>query len=220
MKKIFVIFAALFLAVVTVFGVAGCNESMQNDLQGKIDELQSQIGAQQSQIEEMEDRLAEMEDQIRDRDEKIEQLENELAKMNYSVAYEGLSHEFPKDRKEFVGICNSYNDLIELCANNNYGFYDEENPDYESTMGKKVREYTEEFFNSKSLVVCAFSEPSYSGMLKVLSLDVADNILTVIIKQPFTGAAYNVVCYWEFIIEVDKSIVSGVTSSTYLVVLI
>lgn len=202
---------ALFLAIVMVFGVAGCNVGAQNDLQSKIDELQSQI-------EDLNDRISEMEDQISERDEKIEQLEELLAKMNYSAVYEGVSYEWSKDRKEFVGICNSYNDLIELCTTNNCGFYDEENSDYKSSMGKKVREYTEEFFNSKSLVVCAFSEPSYSGALKVLSLEVVDNILTVIIKQPFTGFADNVAVCWEFIIEVDKSIVSGVTSSRYVVI--
>lgn len=141
-----------------------------------------------------------------------------LSKMNYSAVYEGVSYDWSEDRKNFVGICSSNNDLIELCAKNNCGFYDEENPDYESDFGKKVREYTEEFFNSKSLVVCAFSEPSYSGALKVLSLEVVDNILTVIIKEPFTGFADNVVVCWGFIIEVDKSIVSGVTSSRYVVI--
>ena len=66
-KKLKIVLIALFLAIIMVFGVAGCNASSQNDLQSTIDNLQSQI--------------AEMEDQIRERDKKIEQLENEIAEM-------------------------------------------------------------------------------------------------------------------------------------------
>lgn len=57
MKRIKIVFIAIILAVVMIFGVAGCNAGTQNELQGKI---------------------AEMENQIRERDEKIEQLEKEL----------------------------------------------------------------------------------------------------------------------------------------------
>lgn len=169
MKKTKKVLIALILAVVMIFGVAGCNE-------------------------------------------------DRVAHKYYSVVYEGVSYDWSVDRKNFVGISSSYNELIELCAENNCGFYDEKNQDYESDFGKKVREYTEEFFESKSLVVCTFTQSSYSGPHKVLSLEVIDDTLTVKIKRPFTGTADNVVVCWGFIIEVDKSIVSDVTSSKYVVI--
>lgn len=80
MKKILGTCIALFLGVVMMFGVVGCNADTQKELQNTIDELQSRI-------EEMEDRLAEMEEQIRERDEKIEQLENEIAEKSVGTFY-------------------------------------------------------------------------------------------------------------------------------------
>lgn len=183
MRKAKRVLIALFLGIVTVFGVAGCNDGTQNKLQGGID-------GEQSQIEEM----------------------------NYSVVYEDVSYDWLAGRKNFVEICNSNNDLIELCTENNCGFYDNENPDYESALGNKVREYTEEFFKSKSIVVCSFIKSSYSGPLKVSSLEVVENTLTLKIKRPDSDIADSVVVCWGFIIEVDKSIVSVVTDSTYLVI--
>lgn len=94
MKRIKTVCIALILAIVMIFGVAGCNAGVQNDLQNKIDSLQSQMA-------EMEDRLAEMDEQIRERDatiedlneeikkqdEKIEELEKELAKKTVGAFY-------------------------------------------------------------------------------------------------------------------------------------
>ena len=171
MKRVKIVCIALILGIVMIFGVVGCNDDSQSQINGE----------------------------------------------DYSVVYEGASYNWSADRKDFVGICNSNNDLIKLCTKNNCGFYDEESSDYESVMGKKVREYTKEFFKSKSLVVCAFTESSYSGALKVLSLEVIEDTLTLNIKRPFTGTAEDVVVCWGFIIEVNKSIVSGVKSSTYIV---
>ena len=62
-KKVII---ALFLGIVMVFGVVGCNAGVQDELQSKIDALQSQI--------------AEMEAQIGERDEKIEQFEELIGK--------------------------------------------------------------------------------------------------------------------------------------------
>ena len=94
MKKIKKVLIALVLAIVMVFGVAGCNAGAHNELQSTIENLQSQIA-------EMEDRLAEMEDQLRERDttiedlneqikkqdEKIEELEKELAEKTVGAFY-------------------------------------------------------------------------------------------------------------------------------------
>ena len=78
MKQIKIVFIALFLSVVMVFGIAGCNTSSQNELQSKIDNLQSQIA-------EMEDRLAEMEDQLRERDATIEDLNGQIEKQGEKI---------------------------------------------------------------------------------------------------------------------------------------
>ena len=76
-KKVIIV---LFLWIVMVFGVVGCNAGVQDELQAKIEDLQSQIT-------EMEDRLAETEGQISERDKKIDQLEKELAEKTTGKLY-------------------------------------------------------------------------------------------------------------------------------------
>ena len=66
-------------------------------------------------------------------------------------------------------------------------------------------------------VITAFADSSYSGPLKVSSLEIIENTLTLKIKQPFTGVAEDIMVSWGFIVEIDKSVVSGVTNSKYLV---
>lgn len=181
------------------------------ELIDKLEQLKLQISDRDATIEELNE-------QIKNLKEQIERLEDRLAAVTgYSAVYEGSSYNWSEDRKDFVGICNSKDDLIKLCTENNYGFYDEENSDYQSVLGKKVREYTEEFFISKSLVVCAFTDSSYSGPLKVSSLEIIENTLTLKIKQPFTGVAEDIMVSWGFIVEIDKSVVSGVANSKYFV---
>ena len=80
-----------------------------------------------------------------------------------------------------------------------------------------VRNYTDNFFKSKSLLVCSFTESSYSGPLKVWSVEVIENTLTLKIKQPESDIASDVMVRWTFIIEVNKSITSDITDSAYLV---
>ena len=90
-KKVII---ALFLGIVMVFGVAGCNAGVQDELQSKIDALQSrieemeaQIGERNKTIEDLNDRLAETEEQISEQDERIEQLEKEIAEKTAGAFY-------------------------------------------------------------------------------------------------------------------------------------
>ena len=213
MKKISKILITLLLVMVALFGITGCNAETQKQLQSKIDELQTQI-------EEMEERFADMEEQIKERDERIEDLEDGLADMedlmgiNYKVTYEGQYGQL--GQKNYISICNSNNELMQLCTDNNYGFYDEESRYYESPMGRMIRNYTDNFFKRKSLVVCAFTESAYFGPLKVSSVEVVEKTLTLKINRPDSDTASDVVVSWMFIIEVTKSMVLNATSSIYL----
>ena len=85
MKRISKIIFALLIGVITIFGVAGCNNDAQKQLQGKIDELQAQIADVSGRLTEMEDELDErnatiddLNDQLKERDERIEELEKEI----------------------------------------------------------------------------------------------------------------------------------------------
>ena len=85
MKRVCIIFISLFLGIVMVFGIAGCDAGT-SELQGKIDDLQSKLEEMNSRLEAMEGEISERNDTIEDlntqlkqRDEKIEQLEKELA---------------------------------------------------------------------------------------------------------------------------------------------
>ena len=208
MKKINTILIVLILAIVSLFGVVGCESSSQNELQSKIDELQS--------------RIEELEEQIRERDERIKELEGEIKEnqnneyINYEVASEGVFFDWTDERLNFVGISNSVVEVKSLCEQNKFLFFDEKSTDYETLYGKKIREYESDYFTDKSLIVCAFTESCYPGTLMVENLVIKENALTVQIKYHNDyGYAYDIVVGWVFIVEVDKSSVSSIKSVSY-----
>lgn len=138
---------------------------------------------------------------------------------NYSVVYENVSYDWSAEHLDFVAGCDSLAELKAVCKKSNYSVYNKNSNDYESDFGKKIREYTKGYFKSRSLVVCAFSEPHYFGMRKVEDLEVNENTLTLKIKfQGTSDAADEVMVVWGFVIEVDKNFVSSVTDYKYIII--
>ena len=133
MKQVKIVCIALILGIVMIFGVVGCNEGAQNELQNKIDDLQSQIA-------EMEDRLAEMEDQLCERDATIEDLNGQIEKQDEKI--EELEKELAeKTVGTFYSLQEAYDngwltqaDLMSIAYYHNGGrWHNEEimNEDYE-----------------------------------------------------------------------------------------
>ena len=82
-KKLCIIFTALVLGIVMVFGVAGCNVG-SSEFQKKIDDLQSQVAEMEDKLGERDATIEDLKEQIKKQEEEIEQLEKELEeeKMN------------------------------------------------------------------------------------------------------------------------------------------
>lgn len=221
MKKIFGIFIALFLAIVMVFGVAGCNTGTQNDLQGTINDLQSQIA-------EMEGRLAEMEDQIRERDETIENLNDQITKLEEQI--EQLEKELAeKSAGTFYTLQEAYNngwltqaDLMSIaCYHNGGQRYNEEimSDDYKPApktpeiLSKNVdlairqtlvndlnKEYDSDSFVLNNIVVCAYYG-TYNGgaaIRMVYSVDGESGLNDVISENTVANVKFRYTDYTNF----------------------
>lgn len=202
-KKIFV---ALLLAILTAFSFAGCSAGT-DELQDKIDGLQS--------------RIEELEAQIKDRDKEIERLEglvNKLAENNSEAIVETTLYSNVNNSKDFIAICNSLDEFNEKCLSNGYDFFDENNDHgyYNSDAGKKIREYTDEYFENKSFVVCAFYKSSWLGQYLIDKVEVKSNKLTLYIKCPRNDTADTVVNNVFLVAGVDKAFVAGVTDIEYV----
>lgn len=136
---------------------------------------------------------------------------------HYNVTLEGTLHGRADERTDFIVICNSLRELKSICSRNNYEFFDSGNTDYNTETGKKIREYTNEYFEDKSLVLCAFADSFYSEQLRIDTLEVNNDKLTIRIQRPDNDYAYDVTVSAFFIVEIDKSFVSDVTALTYVI---
>lgn len=87
MSKAKTIVIALFLGVVMMFGVAGCNSDAQNELNKKISDLESRIEQMEESLAERDSTIEDLNDQIKKSDERIEQMERELAEKTDGAFY-------------------------------------------------------------------------------------------------------------------------------------
>ncbi len=121
--------------------------------------------------------------------------------------------------KDFVAICRSLDELEEECLRNGYDFFNESNSQnncYDSEAGKKIREYNDEYFQSKVFAVCAFFSNGRLGQYRIEEAEVAANKLTLYIRRPKKNDAADVINNVFLIAGVDKSLVSQVTSIEYV----
>ena len=203
-KKVII---ALFAAILMVFGVAGCS-SGTNELQSKIDDLQGQL-------EEMSNRLTEM-------DEKIEQLgkdEKPMTLKNCEAEVETTLYSGVDKCKDFIAICNSLDEFKEECLRNGYDFFDnnnQENNCFNTTAGEKIHQYTDEYFEDKAFVVCAFYKSSWAGQYLIEEVKVTSKKLTLYIKYPRNDTANCVINNVFLIAGVNKSFVSDITDLEYV----
>ena len=206
MGKVKKILVALLLAILTAFSFAGC-ASDTDGLQDKIDGLQS--------------RIEELEAQLQVRDEQIAQLEgivNKLAENNSEAIVETTLYSNVGNCKDFIAICNSLDEFKEKCLSNGYDFFDENNDHgyYNSDAGKKIREYTDEYFEDKSFVVCAFYKSSWAGQYLIDKVEVKSNKLTLYVKYPRSDTADDVVNDVFLIVGIDKALVADITDLEYV----
>ncbi|MBR6788413.1 MAG: hypothetical protein IKM44_01215 [Clostridia bacterium] len=141
----------------------------------------------------------------------------------YKVAFNGNAN-YRSNHLDFIALCNSYEELKEACSQNNYYFFNrdedfhEYDKDYDSVAGEKIRGYTTQYFNDKSLVICAFMKREDFGKYVVDAVEVDTGKLTLKIKYPRSETANEALTGYFFIVEVNKPFVKDVTNTTYVYV--
>ena len=140
---------------------------------------------------------------------------------DYKVVYDGNAI-YRSEHLDFVALCNSYEELKEVCSQNNYYFFDRNKDfdyfekDYDTVAGIKIRGYTRQYFNNRSLVICAIMRRSDIGDFDIDAVEVDAGNLTVKIKRPHSDIANDREIGFFFIIEVNKAFVKDVTNTTYV----
>ena len=139
--------------------------------------------------------------------------------INSETIVETTLYSWTEKRKDFIAICNSLDEFKEKCLSNGYDFFDSTNQEsncYNTDAGEKIREYTDEYFEDKSFVVCAFYKSSWLGQYLIDKVEVKSNKLTLYIKYPRSDTADEVVNNVFLIAGVDKPLVADVTDIEYV----
>ena len=140
--------------------------------------------------------------------------------LNYYVVLESTVYSNISEYKNFIAICNSIAELKRVCSYNNFYFFDNnyEYNDYNTDAGAILREFTDEYFEKMSLVLCAFCRTNYSGQYRIKKVEVNADKLTMHIKRPDSEVGYEVMNSVFLIAGVDKSFVADVKDLSYVFV--
>lgn len=129
---------------------------------------------------------------------------------NCDAVLEYTSYYWTDECKDFIEICNTYDEFKEVCLRNGYGSYESE----------QVSEYIAEH-PDKSLVVCAFAEGSYLGPYRIKEVETVDGKLTLYINDALEGQGHvvteTVMNSTILVAGIDKSVASEITELSYVV---
>ena len=185
----------------------------------QIANLQTALQEQAKQIEDMQKELLDIFYVARGDNESIDfNLAFEEKNCGFYYADEPyLDNDDPSGNDEtysITKIINSVEELKAYCEEKNNPAFDQQDPKYSMDLSVKIREYTEEYFETKSLIVY-YGLHSYSGYLRTIDrISVVKNVLTVhdVIKDK--EGLFLMMEHWVCLIEVSKSDIVGVTEAT------
>ncbi len=128
--------------------------------------------------------------------------------MPFDIAYQSGDDYFSQENA--LAILKSKDELLSLCREKKYPFFDEKNENFDRKLSRTMRSYSEDYFNDKSLIFILLNE-NRVFLPKIEKIKVEDGILTVFISNP-TGnreesAEKNTFVY---IIETEKSSLENV----------
>ena len=112
-----------------------------------------------------------------------------------------------------IEIVNSLDELETLCEEWNNPAFDEDNDDYSSELSEKIREYNEEFFENKALIInssCQYNSKREPGVDKLI-IEEDKLIIEVSLKR---GTYTDIAESWLFLIEVNKADIIDITNIT------
>lgn len=148
------------------------------------------------------------------------------SRTKYKVGYEGKGYNngafsFTDASEEklgahnFVRLIASLEELKTFCDEVNNPAFRQESPKYTNDLSKKLREYDEEFFAEKSLIIylTIAPNPGISYKIRSLIIDGEELFLNIHRKQAKPkGVWIAVIIPWTFLIEVNKADITGITS--------
>lgn len=110
-------------------------------------------------------------------------------------------------------IVNSLIELEALCEEWNNPAFDENNEEYSSELSEKIREYNEEFFENKTLIINSSIQYNSAREPKVdqLTIEEGDLVIEISLKR---GTYTDVAESWLFLIEVNQTDVQDIPKIT------
>jgi len=105
---------------------------------------------------------------------------------------------------------DSLEDLIKLCDEKEYSFFNENDDNYDHELSQKVREYNDTFFQRNSLIMVFYYENTGDYPTKIDSLNIEDNVITVKIAKPGLEAVNCIASWYVYLIEVNKEDIKDV----------
>ncbi len=101
-------------------------------------------------------------------------------------------------------------ELKEFCAKRNNGAFDTESADYSLTMSVKLREYDDEYFETKALIVYSLTDVNWERDPKIERISVKDTDLIIKISLK-RGVFSDKAEIGTFLIEVNKEDVKNIS---------
>lgn len=108
-------------------------------------------------------------------------------------------------------IMNSLDEMKDLCEEWNNPAYQEDSEYFSSEISKKIREYTEAYFEEKTLIVCSALEVSPAKSPRIKSIRTEEAKLIINVRYDLKKGTFNdIATTWLFLIEVKKADIAGV----------
>jgi hypothetical protein len=126
----------------------------------------------------------------------------------FNVAYSGTM--YPVTETYLKEKVDSLQNLIDISNENDYPFFNQNDENYNSDLGQKVRKYDGSYFSNKALILVFFYETSHRPT-KIDSVSIKDDLIYVTIARPneiYTANQETTV--YAFIIEVNKKDVESI----------
>ena len=139
--------------------------------------------------------------------------------IEYNVGFSGLAGFGSKENENggiafgLTEIVNSVDELEALCNEWNNPAFNENHEKYSSELSEKIREYNEEFFANKALIINSSLKYNSATEPRVekLIVEEVDLIIEISLKQ---GTYTSIAESWLFLIEVNKTDVQDIINIT------
>lgn len=137
--------------------------------------------------------------------------------IEYNVGFSGLAVFGSKENENgsitlgLTKIVNSDDELEALCEEWNNPAYDENHEEYYNKLSEKIRDYNEDFFQNKALIISFSIQYNSERVPKIEKLIIEEDtlIITVSLKR---GTYHDIAESWIFLIEVNKADIQAITN--------